>query len=74
MLIKTMLIFQKLFRVILVFSKINVIGLPSKGWAVLHPKFYADYEYKDHSQNIFTNFEYTVSVRKNSIYTADSVS
>ena len=33
-------------------------------WAILHPKFYADYECTHHIQKIFTNFEYTVSSEK----------
>ena len=30
-------------------------------WTILHPNFYAGYEYFDHSQKIFINFEYTLS-------------
>ena len=39
---------------------LKFIGLPSKELTILHPKFYANYKCKDHSQKIFTNFEHTV--------------
>ena len=60
---------------IFVFSEINVISLPSsQEWSILHPKFYADYEYIDHSKKIFTNSKYTLSLDKKMIYAADLAS
>lgn len=43
---------RNLFAEIFGFSEINVVGLTSKQWIILYPKFYAAYEYTDESQII----------------------
>ena len=43
--IKTVSKFRGLFCKKTECSEINVIGLPSKKWTILHAKFYAEYEY-----------------------------
>ena len=45
--------------------EINCIRLPFTEWAILYLKFYADYEYTGHSENVFTNFQYTLSSGRN---------
>lgn len=54
MLVKTMLKFRKLFPKTFGPSKINIILLLSKEQTISNPRFYADYEYTDHGQKVFT--------------------